>query len=182
MTQFLKFEKITTGTASQKSPILVNRSSILMVEEETFEDKVFRTNITASRVYIIGYPEYTFQTLTPMADIEAIIGTIDVTQGVQTGVSSCGGAPGVLDIVSLEGSLPSIKLKRIKNNVANLTQDYVCNPNYLLYAEETGFQDEITELPAVYLNLVFRGNPLRRIPTKLTFAELEQLLEPTIVP
>jgi hypothetical protein len=182
MTQFLQFDKLTTGTASHKQPILVNRSSILLIEEDVLEDKLYRTTFTASRVHIIGYPEYTFHTLSSMDTIASLLRTVDATQGVSSTGSSCGGTPGILDVLSLEGSLPIIKLNRIKNRVAASTVPYLCNPNYLLYAEETPFQDEETEQEIQYLTMVFRGNPIRRIPTKLDISELATLLTPIIVP
>jgi hypothetical protein len=182
MTQFLRFDKLTTSSSTNKQPIIINKSSILLVEEEVLEDKLYRTTFTASRVHVIGYPEYTFYTLASMTSIEAMLDAVDATQGIQTGVSSCGGTPGVLDIVNLEGSLPALRLNRIKNNIAANVVPYVCNPNYLLYAEETPFQDEDTEQQAMYLTLVFRGNPTRRIPTRLSIDDLSTLLEATPVP
>ena len=87
MTQFLRFDKLTTGSSTNKQPIIINKSSILLVEEEVLEDKLYRTTFTASRVHVIGYPEHTFYTLASMASIEAMLDAVDVTQGIQTGVS-----------------------------------------------------------------------------------------------
>jgi hypothetical protein len=177
MTQFLRFDKLTTSSFTNKQPIIVNKSSILLVEKEVLEDKLYRTTFTASRVHIIGYPEYTFYTLASMESIESILDAVDVTQGIQTGVSSCDGTPGMLDIVNLEGSLPALRLNRIKNNVKADVVPYMCNPNYLLYAEETPFQDEVTEQQTTYLALVFRGIPTRRVPTRLSIDDLSTLLK-----
>ncbi len=178
MTQFLKFEKLTTGTTSKHSSLLVNRETLLLVEPVTLEDKELGTTFVASRVVIIGYPEYTFYTLTSLATLQATLDAVDGTGAITVGGSSCSLDPGVLDIVSVSTQLPLLKLLRVNNNISTLTTPYVCNPNYLLYAEEVPFLDEDTELQVTGLMLTFRGNPLRRVPTKLTFAELCTLLEP----
>jgi hypothetical protein len=57
------------------------------------------------------------------------------------------------------------------------TYEYICNPNYILYAEEVGYLDESVGHMATYLNVVLRGSPLRRVPTQLTIAEMAMLLD-----
>jgi len=177
MSQFLQFQKITTSTQSQRAPIIINKDNIIYMEQENIFDQLTQTNINVSEIYVIGYPEYSFYTPTPFTTIQTTLGTIDATQGIQTGVSSCGLVPGVLDLVKLGGSLPTVKFKRIQNRMSTSTYEYICNPNYILYAEEVGYLDESNGHMATYLNIVLRGNPLRRVPTQLTIAELAMLLD-----
>lgn len=178
MAKYLQFEKLKTDL-SGTSTLIINQDDILLVDDQTMQNKVTQTIEVVRRVVLQGYPSYSFNTRTALAAFEAQLGTVDFTGGVGVG-SSCT-VPGVLDIVNVAVTYPTIKLLRVKNNTLVTTEPHIVNLNYLYFAEEAPFVDEELNVQVTAFMLALKGNPHERFLAKITLTELQAALEPTII-
>jgi len=181
MTQFIQLDKFTTRTVSEVAPFIFNKDSFLISEKETIRDASDGHQFVATRVTLLGTPEYTFYTLVDQDVLATALGTVDVTQGLTPGGSSCAGDPGVMDTITYDAEYPMLKLLKILNKVTTNTLEYVCNTNEILYIEEIVYQDKATQMPATALVITFTSTTPRRVMTKLSFADISALLDPDIV-
>jgi hypothetical protein len=164
--QFLAFNKLIVGSSALTTPIIVNRSAILLAEQETLEDKTLGITYDTTRIHLIGYPEYSFHVLVGLDAVLDVVHSVDTT------------ANEVVTVDNLDGTLPMLKLFCITNNDASLTRTIVCNPNYIIHAEEVSFQDVKTQAQGTYTSIVMRGNPIRRLSAQMPLTQLAQVLEP----
>jgi hypothetical protein len=178
MAKYLQLQKLSTDLAST-STLLINQEDILIVDTVGMQNKVTQLVEVVSRVVLVGYPSYTFYTRTPMAAFEAQLRAIDFTGGIGSG-SSCS-MPGVLDIVTVSATYPSVKLLRVKNNTVVVTDPQVVNLNYLYFAEEVPFVDEELNVQVSAFMLTLKGQPNERFLAKVTLAELQAALDPTVL-
>lgn len=178
MTAFVQFEKLKTDL-SGTSTLIINQDDILLVDDEDVQNKITQNVETVRRVILHGYPSYTFYTRTALGTFEAMLNVVDFTGGVGSG-SSCA-VPGVLDIVSIKPSFPTVKLLRVKNNSLTLTDPYLINLNFLYFAEEVPFTDEVTGTQVTAFMIALKGNPQERFLAKITLSELQAALDPYIV-
>ena len=141
---FLEFQKITNSRPSQRSPIIVNSSAILKLDTDEFENHEGHGRYLATRVEVIGFPKYTFHTLTTMDDVLTHLFSVDVTSGLVPGNICAGG--NTTGIVFPMAQYPFMKVSAIFNNTITETDSYAFNPNYLVYTEEVFFNDTTLRL------------------------------------
>jgi len=173
---FLQFQKITTQYPSRRSPIIVNTAAIQLIKVMTFDSMETGTPYTATAIEVLGFPKYTFYVTTQLATILSYLKVTDITNGFIPGTSCAGGNS--LDIVYPQIHYPLIKAKAIENNTVTQTSDYVFNPDYLLYAEDTIFNDSVTQSQQTALMVTIRDTGPTGVLTKLPFADLVQILKP----
>ena len=178
MAKYLQLQKLSTDLAST-STLLINQEDILLVDTVGMQNKVTQQVESVTRVVLVGYPSYTFYTRTDMAAFEAQLRAVDFTGGAGVG-SSCS-VSGVLDIVTLSATYPSVKLLRVKNNTVQLTDPQVVNLNYLYFAEEVPFVDDQLNVQVSAFMLTLKGQPNERFMAKVTLAELTAALSPTVL-
>lgn len=178
MAKYLQLEKLKTDL-SGTSTLIINQDDILLVDNQPMQNKVTQAIEVVRRVVLQGYPSYSFSTHTALAAFEAQLKTVDFTGGVGVG-SSCS-VPGVLDIVNVAVNYPTVKLLRVKNNTLVTTEAHIVNLNYLYFAEEVSFVDEELNVQVTAFMLALKGNPHERFLAKITLAELQAALEPTII-
>lgn len=176
--KYLQLQKLKTDL-SGTSTFIINREDILLVDNQPLQNKVTQAIEVVSRVVLAGYPSYTFYTRTLFSAFETKLKTVDFTGGVGAG-SSCT-VPGVLDIVTVSPTYPTVKIYRVKNNTTLLTEPYIVNLNYLYFAEEVPFVDEELNTQVTAFMLTLKGNPHERFLAKITLAELQAALDPTII-
>lgn len=178
MARFLQLEKLKTDL-SGTSTLLINQDDILLVDNIALQNKVTQAIEVVRRVVLMGYPSYTFHTRTPLVDFETELDTVDFTSGVGVG-SSCA-VDGVLDVVNIATTFPTVKLLRIKNSTLATTEPHIVNLNYLYFAEIVPFVDEQLNTQQQGFMIALKGNPHERFLAKVTLAELQAALEPTII-
>lgn len=178
MAKYLQLQKLKTDL-SGSSTIIINQDDILLIDNQPVQNKVTQQVEVVRRVVLVGYPSYTFYTNTTLAAFETQLKTVDFTGGIGVG-SSCT-VDGVLDIVSVRVDFPTVKLLRIKNNTTILTEPHIVNLNYLYFAEEVPFVDEELNSQVTAFMLTLKGNPHERFLAKVTLAELQAALEPTVI-
>lgn len=173
---FLELQKITTSNSSKKSPIIINSSAILKIETDQFEDKETRTMFDATRLELIGYPKYTFYTLTSMDVILDKLTYVDVTNGFVPGSTCAGGNS--LGISYPEITYPIIKAPRIFNNTVSESDVYAFNPTCLIYTEEFTFNDSMLNRQSTAMMVVLRETSPLKIPTAISYEVMSQILKP----
>jgi hypothetical protein len=178
MAKYLQLEKLKTDL-SGTSTLIINQDDILLVDNQPMQNKVTQAVEVVRRVVLQGYPSYSFSTRTTLAAFEGQLSTVDFTGGIGSG-SSCT-VPGVLDIVNVAVNFPTVKLLRVKNNTLITTEAHIVNLNYLYFAEEVPFVDEELNVQVSAFMLALKGNPTERFLAKVTLAELQAALEPTIL-
>ena len=178
MAKYLQLEKLRTDL-SGTSTLLINQDDILLVDNQPLQNKVTQAVEVVRRVVLQGYPSYSFSTRTALAAFETQLKTVDFTGGIGVG-SSCTVA-GVLDIVNVAVNFPTVKLLRVKNNTLVTTEPHIVNLNYLYFAEEVPFVDEELNVQVTAFMIALKGNPHERFIAKVTLAELQAVLEPTII-
>jgi len=176
---FLEFQKITTATPSKKSPIIINSDALLTINTDKIENKAQGGMMTVTRIEVIGYPKYTFYTATSFDAVAAIIGTVDVTHGLIPGSPCIGG--NTVEQVYPTIRYPYLKASAIFNNTVTETDDYIFNPNFMLFAENTVFNDAATRSQQTGLMIVLRDTAPTKILTKLSYDVLFGILQPTQV-
>lgn len=178
MAKYLQLEKLKTDL-SGTSTLIINQDDILLVDNQSLQNKVTQAVEVVRRVVLQGYPSYSFSTRTALAAFETQLKTVDFTGGAGIG-SSCT-VPGVLDIVNIAVSFPTVKLLRVKNNSITTTEPHIVNLNYLYFAEEVPFVDEELNVQVTAFMIALKGNPYERFLAKINLAELQAALEPTII-
>lgn len=176
---FLTFQKITSGDLDKKSSVLVNSNALILLTTEDFRDQSYGAPYTTTRVEL---PGFTFNTTSPLADVLDLLHTVDARTGAALSGTTCAGTPGALDFVYLNESFPLLRMLMIVNNNNVVTREYAFNPQQLQQAEEFTFHDVSSQSTVTGLMLTLRESGLRRIPTKLAFADLELILGSTVVP
>lgn len=176
MAKYLQLEKLKTDL-SDTSTLFINQDDILLIDEQTMQNKVTAQVEQVRRVVLIGYPSYSFYTRTTLTAFEAQLKAIDFTGGIGTG-SSCL-VPGVLDIVSIVSSFPTVKLIRVRNNTLTESEPHLVNLNYLYFAEAVPFVDEVTGVPVRAFTLALKGAPYELFKAKISLGELQAVLDPT---
>ena len=178
MPKYLQLEKLKTDL-SGTSTLLINQDDILLVDNQPLQNKVTQAVEVVRRVVLQGYPSYTFYTRSALAAFEAQLKTVDFTGGVGSG-SSCT-TPGVLDIVNIATTFPTVKLLRVKNNTLMTTEAHIVNLNYLYFAEVVPFVDEELNTQVTAFMIALKGNPHERFLANVSLATLQAALEPTII-
>lgn len=178
MARFLQLEKLKTDL-SGTSTLLINQDDILLVDNIALQNKVTQAIEVVRRVVLMGYPSYTFHTRTALSTFEAELDTVDFTNGIGVGTSCA--VDGVLDVVSIATAFPTVKLLRIKNSTLATTEAHIVNLNYLYFAETVPFVDEQLNTQQEGFMIALKGNPHERFLAKVTLAELQAALEPTII-
>lgn len=178
MAKYLQLEKLKTDL-SGTSTLIINQDDVLLVDSQPLQNKVTQAIEVVRRVVLQGYPSYSFHTRTALATFESQLKTVDFTGGIGVG-SSCS-VPGVLDIVDIAVNYPTVKLLRVKNSTLVTTEPHIVNLNYLYFAEEVPFVDEELNVQVTAFMLALKGNPHERFLAKVTLAELQAALEPTII-
>ena len=166
---FLEFQKITTAKNSRMSPIIVNSAAIMRIEADTFEDKENRTTYDATRIEVIGFPKYTFFTMTPMNMILNKLSFVDMTSG----------NPGqYLGVMYPNIEYPLIKAPRIFNNTITESDNYAFNPSYLIYSEEFSFNDAVLGTTSTGMMIVLTETSPIKILTNVSYTDLFNILLP----
>jgi uncharacterized Fe-S cluster-containing radical SAM superfamily protein len=178
MAKYLQLEKLKTDL-SGTSTLLINQDDILLVDNQPMQNKVTQAIEVVRRVILQGYPSYSFSTRTSLAAFEAQLKTVDFTSGVGVG-SSCS-VSGVLDVVNIAVNYPTVKLNRVKNKTLLTTEPHIVNLNYLYFAEEVPFIDEELNTQVTAFMIALKGNPHERFLAKITLAELQAVLSPTVL-
>jgi hypothetical protein len=178
MAKYLQLEKLKTDL-SGTTTMIINQDDILLIDDQPLQNKVTQAIEVTRRVTLVGYPSYTLYTRTSLAAFEAQLGTIDFTGGPGVG-SSCS-VPGVLDVVNIATTFPTVKLLRVKNRTLVTTEAHIVNLNYLYFAEEVPFLDEETNTQVNAYMIALKGNPYERFLAKITLAELQAVLDPTMI-
>ena len=176
--RFLQLQKLKTDL-SGTSTIIIKANDILQVSEIQAQNKVTQQTEIVRQIILVGYPEYAFMTYTPLLAFESTLKAVDITGGLGLG-SSCL-VPGVLDIVNVDSSYPMVKLWRIKNTITTLIDPLLVNLNYLYFAEEVPFTDEVLQTQVSAMVLSFQGDPLRKTVTNASLSNLVAILEPIIL-
>lgn len=178
MARFLQLEKLKTDL-SGTSTLLINQDDILLVDNIALQNKVTQAIEVVRRVVLMGYPSYTFHTRTALAAFETELDTVDFTSGAGVG-SSCS-VDGVLDIINIATTFPTVKLLRVKNSTITTTEPHIVNLNYLYFAEEVPFVDEQLNNQQTAFMIALKGNPHERFLAKISLADLQAALEPTVI-
>lgn len=178
---FYTFYKIFNDNPLQVTPIMVQRNSIFYMNEDYTQ-----SNYVATRVEIYGFPNYSFYTPTPLSlvlnSLAILHQVIDARSGAGVG-TQCANTPGVIDFVYPVTYFPFIRANMIVNHTRSQLQEYIFNPNYLVFAEESPFRDIKTGLQDVGLTLVLRDSQAKNtLLTDLSFAELSTILDPHVIP
>lgn len=179
---FLHFSKIRNSNPAQIEGITVRLDSIMLITEDVLENRTLNVNYTATRVEISSFPNYTFHTTASMNTVAALLeGVVDVTGGAGSG-STCAGDPGVLDLVYAEARYPMLRVNMLVNSSKHYLQEHVINPEYLVFAEDLVFIDSFTRNQDSALLMVMRDSQPKRLLVDLTLADLDAILDPTVVP
>lgn len=177
---FLEFQKITNSRPSQRSPIIVNSSAILKLDTDEFANHEGHGRYLATRVEVIGFPKYTFHTLTTMDDVLTHLFSVDVTSGLVPGNICAGG--NTTGIVFPMTQYPFMKVAAIFNNTVTETDNYAFNPNYLIYTEEVFFNDTCKHTQSSAMMVVLQETSPLKIATKMSYETMFAVLQPTVVP
>ena len=178
---FLLFNKISTAHPSQTVPIIISSDAILTVGTEIFEDKGMNGDYVATKVEVIGFPKYTFHTLTPYQTVINQLGTITIANGTAGTGSTCAGDNNVMDIVYPTIRYPFIEASMVFNNTITESVKYTFNSNFLVIAEPMFFNDSYHLDQRTATMIVLRDTHPKKVMTKLDFTELVALLNPTAV-
>lgn len=178
---FLLFKKILNSNPAQLGNIIVRADSIFLYNEDVLENRKLGTSYTATRVELSSFPNHSFYTPSTIGQVSSVLNVIDVTGGAGVG-SSCLGNPGVLDIVYMSTSYPLLRANMIVNNIETELQEFVFNPDYLVFSENVLYRDQRTAQEKIALMIVLRDSQQRRIMSNLEFDDLQAILEPVLVP
>lgn len=179
MARFFKLDRLTTGTMSKTQPIIFDGDALLHGSEVSIYDEEQRASYTATVLSVLGYPEYTFKTLTPLATVLAAVGGTRLVPGVPAS-NSCSVAGNIL-IATLPMSLPLTIVRKVRNKIKADTDELMINPNYIVYAEEQIYQDENTELETSGVLLVLNSTPPKQVPTNLALSDVIAFLNPITI-
>lgn len=176
---FIEFQKITTAYPSRRSSVIVNADALLALSVDEFENKEVGAIYAATRVDVIGFPKYTFFTMTDLDVLAETINAVDVTSGFSSGISCDGGT--VIDTVYPTVRYPFIKAPAIFNNTITETDNFIFNPNFMLYAENVIFNDVVMRSQQTALMIVLRDTAPTKIMSTLNYQDLFNMLQPTQV-
>jgi hypothetical protein len=178
MTKFVQLQRMHADNATS-STVIFDLRDVLQINQTVAQNKFTGQMETFSQVILQGYPEIFFLTKVNLQTFESNMHIVDLTGGAGTG-SSCT-VPGVLDIVTADAIYPFVKFNRINNNVVIEDDPYIGNINYLYMVEEVPYVDKGTSEGKIAIALTFRGQPLRKIQTDTTLADIQAILDPVIL-
>jgi hypothetical protein len=177
---YLEFTKINTSHPTTTSQVIVDADEIMLISYDTFRNLDTQSQYDCTRVDVLGHPVYSFHTLSTIDQIHTVVPMIDVRGNVASTNSSCID-PNSLDIVYPVANFPLIRLTVIHNNRVSESEEHVINPNHIVWAEATVFNDQQTNQQVSALLLCLRDTGPRRIISTLPFLALELLLSPALV-
>lgn len=181
MARFFQLDRLTTTTTSHLKPIIFDGDAVLYAHVLKLYDKEQGIPFNATEVSVLGYPEYTFRTLVTLANLSVALGGGTLLPGFPfVGDPSCS-VPGGPVLVSIDGRLPQLLVRRVINRIKSTTESVMLNPNYIVYVETQTYQDEDTEVETSGALIVLNSTPPKQVPTNLSFAEVSAFLEPTII-
>jgi hypothetical protein len=175
---FLEFQKITTSSQTNNSPIIVNSNTIISINEDELENKEIGGFYIVTRIEIAAFPKYAFFTRTSLSDVLTYIQHSDTTSS-NTGNTTCADGS-IIFIPTIDHSF--IKTEMFFNYTITESVPYVFNPNFLVYAESTIFNDKITYQQEKGLMISLRDSTPKNILTKLTYQQIFDLLHPIQIP
>lgn len=155
MTQFIKLDRVTTGT---NVPIIFNHDRLLHLAVEG----------GSTRVTLAAVPEYNFHTLVPPDDILAVVlSKYDVT----------GGPPYKPAFEEVLGEMPVIYINKIINNDSTNLLPVHCNANFLLFAETVPYLDIATKVQRNATSLVFHSASPARFLTDMSLDDFGVIID-----
>lgn len=180
MPRYFQLDRLTTDTASHVKPIIFDADAILTAQDLYLYDKEQHTHYHATEISLLGYPEYTFRTLLPIADLYDALGGGVLSLTGFNGPASCS-IPGGPYLVGIKGSMPMVTVNRVRNKIKSLTEEVMLNPNFIMYVDTIKYLDDELETEQTGARIVLNSTPPKAIPTDLPLSAVADFLQPTLL-